>query len=212
MTTTKTSTRRDDLIQAANRLFMAHGYHATGIDAILKEAGVSRMTLYNHFKSKDELILASLRHRHEQLLGQIEEALSAAPPDPLDRLLAIVDFHARWITSPEFHGCAFVNAAAEFPDADCAIRKLIASHKRDVVALMAREARSAGLDRPEALAERVHLVLEGAISASLSTTAPCAMVPNALPPDEAASHARAACEILIERAFESAPARTPDAP
>lgn len=208
MPSTKATSRRQDLIEAAIRLFMAHGYHATGIDAILKEAGVSRMTLYNHFKSKDELILAALQHRHDQLIEQLNEALDQAHSDPLDRLLAIVEYHARWITDPEFHGCAFVNAAAEFPDDACAIRKLIAGHKREIVSLLAREASAAGLDQPEALAERVNLVLEGAISASLATTSPCGMVPNALVPEEAASHARAACEILIERAFEGPTATT----
>ena len=111
--------KRQHLVQAALRLFQAHGYRATGIDAILKEADVSRMTLYNHFKSKDELILATLELLHDQLEDRLDTALQTIT-DPIDRLLAVFDINAAWLTSTSFHGCAFVNAAAETEPAPAA--------------------------------------------------------------------------------------------
>ncbi|MFT5422803.1 MAG: AcrR family transcriptional regulator [Phycisphaerales bacterium] len=199
--------RRQDLIDTALSLFMAQGYHATGIDRILKESGVSRMTLYNHFKSKDELILATLQHRHETLEQDLDSTLADCDCDPIERLLAVFDYHTAWLTSPEFHGCAFVNAAAEFPSQSCEIRGLIARHKRSVVARLCREATAAGLDQPESLAQRLNLILEGAIAAAMSTDSPCGSDPEALSAADAASHAKAAAEILIERAFEAPAAR-----
>lgn len=199
--------RRQDLIEAALRLFMAEGYHATGIDRILKEAGVSRMTLYNHFKSKDDLIYAALQYRHTTYEADLEQSLAGCDCDPIERLLAVFDHHTRWLTSPEFHGCAFVNAAAEFPDATCEIRSLIGQHKRSVVARLCAEAKAAGLDQPDALAQRLNLILEGAIASAMSTNSPCGSDPEALSAADAAAHAKAAAEILIERAFEAPAAR-----
>lgn len=199
--------RRQTLIDTALRLFTAEGYHATGIDRILKAAGVSRMTLYNHFKSKDELILAVLEQGHEQHEASIERTLADCHRDPIERLLAVFDHHARWITSPEFTGCAFVNAAAEFPNADCAIRRMISKHKRSVVARLAKEAEAAGLEHPEALAHRLNLILEGTVASAVAYCSPCGTEPGALTPAQAAAHAKAAAEILIERAFEAPTAK-----
>ena len=81
--------RRDHLVETALGLFMRDGFHATGIDAILAEAGVAKMTLYNHFKSKDELILAALRLRDEQFLEWLVSAVEARADKPRGRLLAL---------------------------------------------------------------------------------------------------------------------------
>ncbi len=85
------ATRRDHLIDTALRLFYQQGYHATGIDRILAESGVAKMTLYKHFRSKDELILAALQLRDERFRNWLMAEMEAASPDPVERLLAMFD-------------------------------------------------------------------------------------------------------------------------
>ena len=80
--------RREDLVDAAMRVFYRHGFHASGLDRILEEGGISRMTLYNHFKSKDELIVAALRRRDEIFRNRMMKFVESRAKAPLDRLLA----------------------------------------------------------------------------------------------------------------------------
>ncbi|MGH7058716.1 MAG: TetR/AcrR family transcriptional regulator, partial [Acetobacteraceae bacterium] len=90
------SLRRDHLVQTALALFSRHGYHATGIDRILAESGVAKMTLYKHFRSKDDLILAALRHRDEQFCRWFQSEIEARAAHPRERLLAVFDVLEAW--------------------------------------------------------------------------------------------------------------------
>ena len=85
------SSKRDLLINTALELFSREGFHATGIDRILSESGVAKMTLYNHFKSKDELILAALRRRDETFRNWFMRTVEASAETPRGRLLASFD-------------------------------------------------------------------------------------------------------------------------
>ena len=114
------SVKREQLVDTALRLFYRDGFHATGIDKILAEAGVARMTLYKHFKSKDDLVLAALRRRDEQFRTWFERAVEQRGATPRARLVAIFDalddwFAGRAFPGGEFHGCAFVNAPPNSP-------------------------------------------------------------------------------------------------
>ena len=104
------STKRENLIETARRLFYRDGFHRTGIDAILAEAGVAKMTLYKHFKSKDELILATLRLRDERFRNSFMKAVEQRAEKPADRLLAVFDVLEEWFRTDEFCGCLFINA------------------------------------------------------------------------------------------------------
>ena len=90
---------RERLVQTAVRLFYRHGFHATGIDRILNEAGVAKMTLYKHFRTKEELILAALRHRHEQWMKWFVTRTEQLTPDPRRRLLSAFDALGEWFAS-----------------------------------------------------------------------------------------------------------------
>ena len=83
--------RRDHLVDTALEMFCRDGFHATGIDKILAHAGVAKMTLYNHFRSKDELILAALRRRDEKFRNWFMRAVERLGKTPRNRLLAIFD-------------------------------------------------------------------------------------------------------------------------
>ena len=120
--------RRDHLVQTALRLFMSDGFHATGIDAILAEAGCAKMTLYNHFKSKNELIVAALERRDHAWREWFQEAVERRASSPRDRMLAIFVALEEWYRQ-DFRGCAFINASAEYPRRNHPIHRAAARHK-----------------------------------------------------------------------------------
>ena len=160
------SPRRELLIETASRLFNERGYHATGIDRILAEAGVAKMTLYNHFRSKDELILAVLRRRDETFRNTLTRSVERLADTPRERLLAIFDVLREWFVSKDFHGCMFVKASAEFGAPESAIRAASCEHKRLLTNYVEDLAREAGAGEPAELAGEIALLIEGATVAA----------------------------------------------
>lgn len=163
------SSRRDDLVDTALRLFYTGGFNATGIDRILAESGVAKMTLYKHFRSKDELILAALERRDQQFREWLFGQMSEASPDPEQQLLSMFDALESWFAgeafpSLGFSGCAFINAASEFGPQDHPAHRLAAEHKRLIVVHLAELSASAGFADPERIAEQFALLKEGAIA------------------------------------------------
>lgn len=158
-------TARERLLDAAARLFYAHGIAATGIDTITAEAGVARKSLYNNFASKDDLIRAYIETRHEEWLvlyrGRLGQAGSARA-----RVLAVFDAyldHARASYPHGFRGCGLLNAAAEFP-ADSPGRAAVRRHKEEVEEILISHLGEAGCADPAGGAEHLSFLLEGAMS------------------------------------------------
>jgi AcrR family transcriptional regulator len=153
---------RQRLLAAAAELFYRHGIRAVGVDAIAEAAGSNKMTLYRHFSSKDELLAEYLREmgkQGDQCWGAYE---AVHPGDPLAQLRAWLADMAGHLSSPGDRGCALANAAVELPDRTHPARRVIEEVKlaqRDRVADLAR---LAGLGEPEALADELYLLLEGA--------------------------------------------------
>lgn len=155
--------KRDRLLDTAAALFYRDGYHAVGIDRILAEAGLAKMTLYHHFASKEELIIAALERRGQMIGAAVAAALEAAGRSPRKRLQALFDWHQRWFDSKEFNGCAFIRAVGEYPEADSPVHQAVVRHKvrvrdriRDLLAEME-------VSDPAGLAKQILLLLEGAI-------------------------------------------------
>lgn len=148
------------------RVFYKHGFHASSLDDILNEGGISRMTLYNHFKSKDELILAAMRRRDEIFRNRMMKFVDAKAKTPTERILAVFDFHEDWFTGNEFCGCMFINAAAEFSIADSPQRKLASDHKLTIVRYLHELCDEAGFTDPHEVSEQLNILLEGAIVAA----------------------------------------------
>ncbi|NQX89088.1 MAG: TetR/AcrR family transcriptional regulator [Halioglobus sp.] len=128
------SRRRDQLVTTALRLFSQNGFRATGIDLILREAGVAKKTLYNHFGSKEALVVAVLDKRHADFMATTRMTVARLAPrqrgDPrMRRPLAFFDGLDAWFTSGSFHGCLFINASAEYARSDCPIHQVCVSHK-----------------------------------------------------------------------------------
>ena len=158
-----TSSKREKLIDTALGLFCRDGFHATGIDKILAEAGVSKMTLYKYFKSKDELIIAALRRKDEQYRNWLMQEVERKAKLPYDRILAVFDALDTWFNQETFMGCVFVNAAAEYGDGNNPVHLVSAEHKRLICIYLTDLIRDAGYEEPEGLAEQLLLIIEGAI-------------------------------------------------
>jgi AcrR family transcriptional regulator len=168
MARTKRATpARDGLLGAAGELFYADGIRATGVDAIAERSGVALMTLYNHFGSKDELVVAYLRARSERFCRWLEDELAGLAGDPEERVLGIFDVVAVWVGRPGFRGCPFVNATIELPDAAHPAHAVVVAHKRTVRELIRRHVEAAGFEHAERLAGYLMLIVEGAQVAAL---------------------------------------------
>jgi len=157
------SAKRDQLIDTALRIFYRDGFHATGVDRIVEESGVARMTLYKHFRSKDELILAALRRRDERFRNWFGRAVERRAATPRDRLLAIYDALDEWFSDRDFCGCMFINASAEFSSSDEPVHRTAAEHKDLMLRYVRQLAEAAGAADPEELAHGLMLLMEGAI-------------------------------------------------
>jgi AcrR family transcriptional regulator len=155
--------KRDQLIDTALRLFAQHGYRATGIDTILAEAGVAKMTLYHHFKSKDDLIVAALERRDTEWRAWFTNRVDKRAATPRERLFAVFEVLEEWFRNGEYHGCSFGQAATEFRDPKHAVHKKASEHKQAMLGYFRKLAEAAGAKDPGMLAEQISLLVEGAV-------------------------------------------------
>lgn len=157
------SEARQRILETADRLFYQEGIRATGIDRIIAEAGVAKMTLYSHFPSKDELILSVLRYREERVLDFFRSALERHRKRNKDKLRAFFAALKEWFESPDFRGCAFQNAAVELADPAHPGTQFVRDHKRRFADLL-RGLLEDSIGREGAkVAPAVAMLVEGAI-------------------------------------------------
>lgn len=154
---------RDRIMKIAHDLFYEHGFHTVGIDQIVSEAGVTKTTFYNHFESKEELMLDVLRWHDKWWRDQFRALLRHHAGDaPRDQLLAIPDAIEQTISAPGFNGCIFVNVAVQFPLPHDPAHALAAEHKAKMEDLYRELAGYAGASDPVALAAELAMMTEGA--------------------------------------------------
>ena len=190
------SQRREHLIDTAIGLFGENGFHATGIDTILARAGVSKKTLYRHFRSKEELILAALRKHDGAFRNGFMRQVSAQARTPRGRLLAVFDVAEAWFRHDSFYGCMFINAIGEYSAADTPIRQACKDFKAMMRGFIEQLCRELPVAEPSVLAEELALLLEGAIvTAQVSQQR-----------SRAAQVAKTAAAVLIDRALAETPA------
>ena len=166
--------KRDQLLETAWRLFYRDGYHATGIDRILADAGVAKMTLYKHFRSKEDLILAVLEKRSGLFQASFSRFLQAKRGTPEQQLLGVFDWLVKWIKSKEFRGCFFQKAMAEYQSLNDPIHQAALAHKAAFHAEIGRLVKEAGLANPKKLSDQLALLVEGAIVSAHATGSPAA--------------------------------------
>jgi AcrR family transcriptional regulator len=158
------SSARERILTAAYELFSRRGIRAVGTDEVIERAGVARATLYRHFATKDELVLAVLQRREEVWThGLIEEQSRQRATTPEGQLLAIFDVMHEWFQARDgFEGCSFINVllelGADHPAGRACIEHI--DHVRDIVR---RRAVAAGLTDVEDFASSWHILMKGAI-------------------------------------------------
>lgn len=154
---------QERILQAATELFYRQGIRATGVDTIVKMANTTKMSLYKYFPSKDDLILAFLRKRDADFNSWFIEQIDSRANTPNAKLLAIFDVIEEWIAIPEFRGCAFINAAAEFPIEGNPVHQISAEFYDNFRGYMTGLAQACGAKSPDILALQLSLLIEGAI-------------------------------------------------
>ena len=152
---------RERILETAQRLFYRDGFRAVGIDTIIAEAGIAKMSLYRHFPSNDELIVAYLEESNRQFWEWLEGATAGAE-DPADRLIAMFEAIEKLSTSAGCLGCTFQSTAAEFPDRDHPGHQVALAHKQAVRDRFAELAGQAGLRDPDELGDQLLLLMDGA--------------------------------------------------
>jgi len=158
---------RDRLVTAAYELFARNGVQAVGIDAIIERSGVARQTLYRHFGSKQELVLAFLERREEVwTYGWLSAEVHRRERDPQRRLLAIFDVFDEWFRRPDFEGCSFINVMLEHPSADHPLHVAAAGYLARIRAFLEELAGDAGVADPPSFAREWHILMKGSIVAA----------------------------------------------
>lgn len=174
-TVAKQSDARQRILETADRLFYAEGVRAVGIDRIISDAEVAKMSLYKHFPSKDDLILAVLKYREEKILEFFGSAMERHGKRTSDKLRAFFASLKEWFESPGFRGCAFQNAAVELADPAHAATKFVRDHKRRFSEfLMGLVGDSLG-KKAAKIAPAVGLLVEGAIVTAVIQGSPDAV-------------------------------------
>ncbi|MDX8433793.1 MULTISPECIES: TetR/AcrR family transcriptional regulator [Mesorhizobium] len=162
MAPARTSAKRQHVVDTAYALFKRDGFHATGIDRIIAEADIAKMTMYRNFPSKDELIVAVLDHRARRFERQLDR-LATAAATPGQKIATILDWHERWFRSADFHGCLFAHALAEFGDPAHPVFKAVARQKNGLRSRMqAILEQTMPPERAEGAAAALLMLIEGA--------------------------------------------------
>ncbi|MHC4421417.1 MAG: TetR/AcrR family transcriptional regulator [Planctomycetota bacterium] len=157
-----TSTRQR-LIDTAHDLFYEEGFHTVGLDRILAEVGVTKTTFYNHFGSKDDLMLEVLNHHDRWWRDTFARKLREQGGDtPRGQLEAVFDVVKDLINGDDYNGCIFINVAVEFPLPHDPAHQAAAQHKQAMESIIRELAGYAGAGDPAAFAQELSLLMEGA--------------------------------------------------
>jgi AcrR family transcriptional regulator len=160
-------TARDRILASAYDLFSRKGVRAVGVDEVIARAEVAKATLYRHFASKDDLVLAFLQEREQVWTKDWVEAEARRRGDtPEDQLLAIFDLFDEWFQREDFEGCSFINLLLEMNDRETPIGRASAVHLANIRSIVRGLAEEAGLSEPEQFAHSWHILMKGSIVAA----------------------------------------------
>jgi AcrR family transcriptional regulator len=166
-TTEEPPSGRERVLATAYDLFSRHGTRAVGVDRIIAESGVAKMTLYRNFPSKDELILAFLQRREERWTREwLQAAVERSADSPGERMLAIFDTFGEWFARDDFEGCSFINVMLEVTEPEHRVRAACVQHLAEIRAFIRGLAAEAGVADADAVARQWHILMKGSIVAA----------------------------------------------
>jgi AcrR family transcriptional regulator len=183
---------RDRILDTAFRLFYAHGPRGVGVDTVIAESGVAKATLYKHFPRKDDLVLAYLDKVDQVWFGGLRAAARTVGEDPRAQLVGMFDALVSACRREGYHGCAFINTAAESQTGSDVHARTV-EHKNVVRAWVTDLARRAGAADPDLLARQLTLLIDGGLSSGVLDADPA--TPLA---------AKAAAQTLVDAACAAA--------
>jgi AcrR family transcriptional regulator len=181
------------ILDAAEELFYLEGARNVGIDAVVKRAGVNKMSLYRQFESKEDLLRHYLLRRDEKFWAYVDASLAKHPDEPRAQLRQLFIDLALRTSAASYRGCPFVNIAVEFPDRTHVARRMVADNKARLLKRLTDLAQAAGAADASWLGKALALLVEGAYAAS-QTYGLGSSVMKALPKT---------AEVLIDAAMES---------
>lgn len=186
----RAETKRELIVREASRMMYERGT-GVGVDTLVSEIGVAKMTLYKHFPTKTDLIVACLGHMDDchraRLSGEIDWTSS-----PRDRLLSVFDSLRVWFGTPSFRGCAFVNATVELAGTSPPVRNAVREHKNAMRAWVVKLVEECGLPNTQFVASQIAQLMEGATTTALLDRDPVA-----------ADIAQATALLVLDKAKES---------
>ncbi|AZE78530.1 Transcriptional regulator, AcrR family [Pseudomonas synxantha] len=160
------SETRDIILDVTEKLIYRHGIAATGMDLLVKTAGVSRKSIYRYFANKDELVIAALQRRDERWMQWLRNEVERSEGSG-ERLLALFDALKRWFGSADFRGCAFINTSGETGNAQDPVRLLAKAHKQKLFEYALELCQAHGTPDPERQAAQLLILIDGAITVAL---------------------------------------------
>jgi AcrR family transcriptional regulator len=188
---------RQRILDTAYELFARRGVRAVGVDEVIDRAGVAKATLYRHFPSKDDLVVAFLQLREQRwTLDWVEAEARRRGATPEPQLLAIFELFDDWFHRDDFEACSFINVLLEMGPAHPAGRASIV-HLENIRSVVSRLAEEAGLPEPESFARSWHILMKGSIVSATEGDA------------DAARRARAIARLLIDEHRRAAPVGDP---
>lgn len=186
MPRTKGPSARDRILATASDLFYKEGVQNVGIDRIIAESGVAKMSLYNNFKSKDDLIAAYLQQQDESWGSWFTRRVEETATEPLERVLAVFDVLQEWFEKPNFRGCAFINSAVELADPQHPGHQVSLRHHHVIADYLLSLIKAAKLPHPDTIAQQLVILVNGATIVAM-------MEQNS----DAAQQAKQAASVLI---------------
>jgi len=157
------SEAKQRLLETADRLFYKEGVRAVGIDKVIAEAEVAKMTLYTHFKSKDDLIVAVLAYREQRVLEFFQDAIERHSKKNTEPLRAFFVALKEWFETEDFRGCAFQNATIELANPEHEASQFVRTHKQrftEIIRGLVEKSVEKGSNK---LAQMIYLLVEGAV-------------------------------------------------
>lgn len=155
--------KRDEIVRQATDIFYRNGFQATGMDMLVAETGISKTSIYKHFGTKEDLILATLELRDAHIRDWLFRRVRELASTPRDQLLALFDALGEWFAEESFRGCMFAKATSEYQDAGHPINRQAARHVELLTAGIHEIALAAGFQNPAGIARQLCLLKEGAV-------------------------------------------------